>query len=166
MNKFLIAFVLFVIILIIYTLSTWNVSTNEDYLYGFWTAEDDEFCEESGIDAMLLFIGEPTTGWSSTTRQCYLVIMSDKCNTGLCITYSPSWSGPSITKYRIHAKAEFDNNEELWPEDITIDVDMRNGTMLIHSGDTTYARLTKQHDTTNSCRYMDKCTVDEMVGSL
>lgn len=151
-----------VVLIIFYIITTWNTGVNEDYLYGSWLADDDEFCDESDIASMQLFIGESSGGWLSKERSCYIVIMNDICNQGLTLTYRPGWSGPSVGKYRIDARVEFDS-DDIWPEDVTIDVNMTNGTMCIHNDETVYARLLKQHDVTNSCRALDKLDASEAI---
>jgi hypothetical protein len=146
---------LFVLIIILYIFFTWNVKANEDYLYGYWMADDDEFCDISDITSMSLFIGEPTVSWSGAVeRNCYLVITDDICNQGLTIKYRSGWAGPTLSKYNINAKVEFEI-DDIWPDNINISIDIRNGTMVIRSGDMVYARLTKQHDITNTCRAME-----------
>jgi len=140
--------ILVIIILLFYKLATWNSSSYEDYLYGFWTAEDDEFCESSEIDSMLVFIGEDEVGWRHTTRTCYIVIMDNMANQGFTIKYKPGWSGIGIGKYKVNATVEFDD-EDLWGDNVCVEVDIRTGTMKIYDDTTIYAKLTKQHDTTN-----------------
>lgn len=143
-----------IIIILLYVFSTWNTSANENYLYGFWVADGDDFCEESEIDSMLVFIGEPEPGWFSTTRTCYIIIMNDLCAQGFTLNYSTGWAGIGVGKYRINAKVKFDD-EDIWPDKVHIDVDMRDGTMKIHSDGVIYARLNKQHDTTNLARQFE-----------
>lgn len=142
---------LIIVIVIIYTLLTWHTCTYEDYLYGFWTAHGDKFCESSSIDSMLLFIGEADKSWNTTTRTCYLIITDDLCNQGLTLTYKPGWASVGLPKYRLTARPAFDSSD-LWTDTVFIDVDMRDGTMLIHNDNIVYAKLTKQHDTTNAAR--------------
>lgn len=155
MHVYLIAICVIITFIIIYNLFVWNTSAYEDYLYGFWVAEGDEFCEQSEIDSMLLFIGEPENGYFSKSRTCYLIIMTDMCNQGLTITYRSGWAGIGVGRYRINATAKFDE-EQIWDDDITITVDMRDGTLKIKNNDgTVYAVLNKQHDTTNIARSME-----------
>lgn len=136
------------IICIIYVLSVWNRSAYEDYLYGFWVA-DEEFCEKSEATSMLLFLGEKDSSILENTRPGYLVITDDMCNQGMTLKYSSGWAfigRPSI--YTIVAHVEFDQ-EQIWPEEVTIEVDMTKGTLLICSDDTVFAQMTKSHDITN-----------------
>lgn len=158
---YVIAFVIFIIIIVIYVICTWNTSLNEDYLYGYWTADDDEFCDISDIDSMMLFIGKPSASTISSTRErlCYLIIADDIYNGGITLTYTPGWSALSVSKYRIRANVTFDETYAIWPEYVNIDVDIRNGTLTIHNDETIYARLHKQHEITNSCVRLD-CEAD------
>jgi len=149
------AFVIFIILILSYCLCTWNTKTNEDYLYGCWLADDDEFCDESDIKSMMLFIGKRDDG----ERLCHLVVMDDICNQGFTIRYTPGWSSINLGKYRIKAKARFDEFP-IWPEDLIIDIDIRQGTMVIHSDEIVYARLNKQHEITNSCQRLDEVSAD------
>lgn len=141
-----------VIVILLYYLATWNACANEDYLYGFWAADGDEFCERADIESMLLFVGEPDRGWISVSRTCYVVIMNDISNQGLVLEYKKGWAGPGISSYCIDATATFDG-EQIWDENVKIQVDMRIGELKITGQDgTVYAILHKQHDTTNIAR--------------
>ncbi len=141
-----------VVIILILVSAKWNTATFEDYLYGFWLAEDDEFCAESDIKGMLLFIGEPT-GWFSTTRVCYLVIMDGLCNQSFTMNYWSGWAGIGIGKYTISSALTFDN-ESVWPERVNMSIDMSSGLLKVYAGDTLYAKLVKQHDTTNIAKQL------------
>ncbi|QYB17455.1 hypothetical protein PV-S19_0091 [Pacmanvirus S19] len=162
MESYLIAIIIVVIIFILYNIVTWNVNSYEDYIYGFWVAEDDEFCEDSEIDSMLLFIGKHEDSWCSRQRTCYLIIMNNICAQGLKIDYKTGWSGIGIGKYKIKCGVEFDD-EQIWDENVEIIVDMLSGTMKIIGYDgTLYAKLNKQHDVSNLAEVMeDSAMVDE-----
>ncbi len=151
-----------VVILLILVSAKWNTSTFENYLYGFWLAEDDDFCAESGIKGMMLFIGEPT-GRLSTSRVCYLVITDGLCNQSLTMDYWSSWAGIGIGKYTISPSLTFDD-ENVWPEKVDITVDMCSGLLRIYAGDTLYAKLVKQHDITNVAKQLAAAKLIE--GSL
>lgn len=148
-------YILIIVLIILYVFATWNISANEDYLYGFWVAENDEFCQNSEIDSMMLFIGEPDKGWIKSSRNCYLIIMNDICNQGLTLTYMRGWAGPGIGKYNISARAEFDT-EQIWDDNVNLSIDIRNGTLIITGReDTIYAKLVKMHDTTNLAKTLE-----------
>ncbi len=67
--------------------------------------------------------------------------------------YYPGWSGLSTEKYTVNAGVEFDE-EPIWPDNITVSIDVYSGTLTVYSGDTLYARLNKQHDITNVARLL------------
>jgi hypothetical protein len=155
MTNVYIALVLIIVILIIYNLANWNTGEYEDYFYGCWVAEDDEFCESADIESMMMFIGESENkGLFARERTCYLIIMNDLANTGLTLSYSPTWGGVGIGKYAVNAKVTFDE-EQLWDEDVLLTVDMREGTLKISSGDMVWAKLNKQHDITNTAKLLE-----------
>lgn len=141
------------IVIITYYAASWNVSYNEYYLYGFWVADNDEFCTDSEIESMLLYVGESDRKGGKTTRLCYIIIMNNICQQGLTLSYTPSWSNfiTGLNSYTINAKVEFDE-EDIWPEFVNIDINLLNGSMKIHHDGTIYAKLVKQNETTNRCR--------------
>lgn len=161
MKIYLITIIIVVIILLIYAAACAHTA-DEEYLYGFWVADDDEFCEESEIDGMMVFIGEPNRGWFTTERCCYIVIMNDLCSQGFSINYSPPWPGLCGGEYTITASVTFDE-ETIWPESVKITVNMQNGTLKVHSGDTIYAKLTKQHETTNVARRVGESKILDFI---
>lgn len=146
----LIGIIIIIVISIFYLLSC-NGRNYENYLYGHWCADDDHFCEESGIQSMELFIGEPESGWLTQTRPCYLIIMNDMCNQALTLTYRTGWAPAVLSKYKIRCKVEFDS-EQIWPDHVDILVDMKTGKMKIYNDDTVYAKLTKNNELTNMSR--------------
>jgi hypothetical protein len=157
----LIAIIIVVIVLLMFIASQSRVA-DEDYLYGFWVADDDEFCAESEIDSMMLFIGEPDKGWFSNDRQCYIVIMNDLCSQSMTINYSPPWPGIGGCEYTISANVKFDE-EDIWPESVKMTVNMQSGTLKVYSGDTIYAKLTKQHETTNVARRLSDSKLIDII---
>jgi hypothetical protein len=139
-----IAVLVFLLLLIIY------INTSDDYLYGFWLAEGDEFCEKAEIESIMLFIGS-ATGRIWRERRAYLIIMNDMANDALTISYTkPMFGG----KFTITATPTFDE-EQIWPDTVQIDVDSHSGTMKIYSGDRVYAKLYKQHETTNTAKLLE-----------
>ncbi len=150
MPQYAYAIALVIVIFVVYGLASWNTSTYDDYLYGFWVAEGDEFCQNAEIESIMVFMGEAENGLRSRTRTCYIIIMNDMCNQGFTLTYVPGWAGPGIGKYQITADVTFEE-EQIWTDKVNINVDMKTGTMEITSADSdvVYARLSKQNDTTN-----------------
>jgi hypothetical protein len=148
-------YVLIVVILVVlYKLATWNVSSQEEYMYGFWTAEGDDFCEESEIDAMMVMIGTAEPTWWSVQRTCHIIIMNDISNQGFTLKYHTGWAGIGVSKYRVHCEVEFED-EQIWPENVVLEIDMQRGTLCVWNGDVMYARLNKQHEITNCCLAAD-----------
>lgn len=151
-NKFMyILIAAFVIFVIIYLITHYNTSTYEDYLYGFWVAEDDAFCDDAEIDSLLLFIGRREDG----VRNCYIVVTPDISNQPFTLTHSNSMAGPGVSTYKINAEAKFEE-DQLWDDNVTIECNMVDGTMRVYSGDTLYVRATKHHDITNISNYLDE----------
>ena len=150
-NNIIGAGIIFIIILIIYQVSTWNTSSNEDYLYGCWIADNDEFCKESGVESIMMFIGEPE-GFATVTRICHIVIMNDVTNQGFTMTYRRGWSGPTIRDYYFRADITFED-EQIWPKNLHVCSSMLDGTLTIcDDDDVIYVKLQKQHDISNGCK--------------
>lgn len=146
----------FILIVVIYVIAHWNTGVQEDYLYGFWVAEGDAFCEEAEIDSLLMYLGEYKNG----SRECYIVIMDDVTNQAFKLTYSRSASGPGVSTYRVRALAEFDETD-IWGDGdgktyVDVAVDMRDGTIRITNGDKLLVRARKQHEVTEAAKYLDE----------
>lgn len=164
--------IVLVLIIIFYVAFTWNVPTYEKYLYGFWVAEGDTFCEEAEIESMLVFVGTGTNSWSgSISRNCYIIIMDNLANQGFTMTYRSGWSGTGIGKYSVRAEVKFDE-EQLWTGDddsttcdVIVTIDVIAGTLKIRgtgkNSKVVYAKLHKQHDTTNMASLLEEEEVDE-----
>lgn len=155
------AVIIAVCVVIVLIIASWvNTYAYEDYLYGFWLADGDEFCELSDIESMLVFIGPPTGYWYKE-RSCYIIIMNDLCNQGFTLTYRPAWARLGLGKYSVCADVVFDD-EKIWDDNVKIIVDVTDGTLKILShDDTLYAALHKQHDTTNIARQMESVELAE-----
>ena len=153
------AVIILVVILIIFltTLTSLNVCKYEDYLYGFWVAEDDDFTDDSEISSMMFFVGR-SEGWFKKTRQCYLVIMNDICAQGVTLKYRRGWASPVFGKYRIYCSATCDVTP-IWPFEVTIDIDTAAGSMKIHNKGVLLARLHKNHEITNSAAAAEKAAL-------
>lgn len=127
---------------------------NEDYLYGCWTAADNEFTDAAEIDSAMLFIGKPSVGYFSTHRLGYIVLTPDMYNGGIELKYS-NFSIPYVgAEYSIRASVTFDE-EPIWDPEVTITVNILKGTLKIHNGDTVFMRLSKQHDITNTAEILE-----------
>lgn len=137
------------IIVVILTAWYWsNWHSHSAYLYGFWTADGDAFCEESGVDTMMLFIGENGAGGCRTS---YLVITPDSCNQGMELyTRGVWWCFGDSYVWRTRVVCD---DVPIWPEYVNITVSKADGTLRIVDDDgVLYASLTKQNDITNTAR--------------
>lgn len=151
----LFAVIIVIVLIILYNIINWNTRSYEDYLYGCWIAEGDDFCMDAEIDSMMIFIGEPERkGFLSTVRNCYLIIMTDMANDSFTLQYKPQWGGVGVGKYSVRANVCFDE-DQLWDEEVTLTIDIRKGTLKIRNGDMVYARLNKQHDITNTAKLLE-----------
>jgi hypothetical protein len=151
-NKYILAAIIIVIIVIFWNIATVNTSNYEDYLYGLWVG-DDNFCEEADIQSILVFIGEPESCLSGMERNGYVIIQyddNDVYNQGFTMNYSRDWAGPGVPKYTICADIDFDE-EQMWTEDgrVKITTDMKTGVMRIHYDGQLYAKLYKDNTVSN-----------------
>lgn len=165
-SNYVTAIICVCVLVVLYVLAIYNQSAYEQYLTGFWSAENDEFCDDSGIESMLLYVGSPT-GWTSATRRCYLIITDDICNQLVTMSYRRGWSGIGISKYNIAATLDFqdddsDKSDPVMPPRVSVCVNMLDGTLEIRDNEKVYARLHKQHDITNLTSRM-KSSSDEPV---
>jgi hypothetical protein len=123
-------------------------------------AEDDAFCKKADIDSMMLFIGEPLEPpcfGRSITRPGYLLVTDNVYNGSLKMTYSKGWAGPYIGTYTVDILTAFDDDECLWPEKLTMTVNMLNGSMIIKDKDCkVWAKLTKNNEMSVMCSELKK----------
>ena len=76
----------FVVMMITFVVFDTRVNEYEDFMYGMWVADED-FCRESGVDSMLMFIGEEDTSFLSTQRNGHILISDDYSNQGFTMKY-------------------------------------------------------------------------------
>lgn len=146
--------ILIICIVLIYFVRTnlYNVhsQTYEDFMYGYWVA-DDGFCETAEISSMMLFIGDPIK-WTKgkLQRNAYLVINNDVTNQPIKIQYTIPSTGYStkLKKYNVKSHILFEEEIDI-PSDVTLEFDIPNGKLRIHDGENLYALLFK--DTEISC---------------
>lgn len=134
--------VVLVVVLIIYLFARFNTSAYDDYLTGYWVGDPD-FCEDADIDSMLVWIGPPTSGWFSQTRDCYIVMTPDRTNQPFTMSHSKGWASPFTNKYCVKAKVELED-DKFMPEDVEFDLDVHRGLLRIRDSETVYAKLYKQ----------------------
>jgi hypothetical protein len=148
-GRYLIA-VAVIIVIIVYYLATLNVDTYEQYMYGLWTADDD-FCADACISSMLLFIGEPCSGWTSVTRPCYLIIADNITSQLFDMQYRTGWGGMVVGTYTVTATVKFENSDAFGVGDKPVEFvfDMPRGVLTIRDDDRIYGKLYKQNDISN-----------------
>lgn len=132
-------------IICVFVIILCSTCVQRDYLYGFWTSDD---CEENDAESIMLFIGEPD-GMLWVTRPCYLIIMDDICSQGFEMKYRQPLLGIYSTDFC--AQVKFDDSP-IWPEDVEMSVDMRDGSLRVHADGVLYARLHRQNDITSATR--------------
>lgn len=127
----------------------WNCCRGdyEKYLEGMWRG-DDEFCAESGVSSMLLYIGAPTSKWGKVTRDGYLVINNDICNQAIKLSYRrPHLGFDKLGIYKPCVHMTYDETAVM-PADVTMHVDMVNGCLKIYEGKQMYGVFYKDHELT------------------
>ncbi len=146
------AAILIVVILILMQLSAGN-QLREDFLTGYWVADNTYFCDDSGIDTMMLYIGEQK-GFISSSRECYLIITPDDiANDNFTMSYwrSISWSNYTVNYNTVHICSK--NEDFIWNgKKIKLQFDVISGRLTLKDAETCelLADLTKQNDLTNS----------------
>jgi hypothetical protein len=132
---------------------------DDDCIGGFYTADGTQFCTESEIASMMIFIGPAQRSVTGTRRQCYLVIVMDegKLIDGFTLEYRRGLVRALNHGGKFNAAVKFDD-AQLWPEDVVVDVDHKRGTFKVFAagdavgdaaGDVLYAEVFKNHDITN-----------------
>ncbi len=134
-----------VCLILMYKWSTYNTSTHENYLEGFWIADGDDFCEQAEIDSMLIYFGpsKPADG-KRVKRECYVVITPDIENQAFTMSYKPTYASPALGSYELDCQIDFEE-DALWDEKVKVAFDMRTGYLRIYSGETKWARVHKEH---------------------
>jgi hypothetical protein len=142
------ALIVILIIISIFLLSAHHNSIYEKYIGGFWIA-DDEFCKDSKIDSMMIFIDESKKSLFKQKRICHIVILDDLCNQEFEMTYN-RWRLPHCIgdEYEFKFDAEFDD-EKIWEGPLKLSLNINKGTIIIKNNEKIYASLFKQHDITN-----------------
>jgi len=134
-----IAVIIVVVIIFIYFLQKYY--DREAYLFGFWGAQDDEFCREGNIKSMMLFIDEVGPGWFTLERNCCLVIVTDDIYVGNFVMSYGRFSPGCVT-------VKFED-DPIWPDRLKMDVNISTGLLKIYNDENIFAILTKNHVITN-----------------
>lgn len=169
-NQYIIASIVLVVILIIMYNAYTIKSAADNLLEGMWVASE-EFCNESEIDGMFIYIGPPDS--SKWERKAYLIMHADNAvitNKKLLINYSNGsifdYFNPLISGLdfygSISIKEDKDDDEldgiseageiplsEIMPSDMEVELDMTTGKMIWAADDTIYARLFKDNIATD-----------------
>lgn len=154
--------IVIVVVILTYYLFNLHTGQQEDFMYGMWKG-DSNFCEDSEVSSMLLFIGEPeSNGWWGTARTCCLVINNDVCNQKMTLKYNKPWltnvhPPTSISKYKIHANAEYEE-EDVMPEQLVLEFDMPKCQLRIHDNEKMYGIFYKDGEITNTAKKMKLAT--------
>lgn len=137
------AIVFVLILLYCYTVN------NDDYIEGFWVADNDAFTDRAGIKSMMVYIGKDSgTEWLRTARECYVVINDNVANEAFTMRYWRSWN-MRPRQYEIRPDLQFDGVAAIWPDAAEWKFDVKNGTLKIMDSTTIYAELYKNHDITD-----------------
>jgi hypothetical protein len=134
------------LLVVLYIFFCTNVAEYENYLEGFWLAEQDDFCEGVDVDSILIYFGPATVSKTGVyRREGHLVMTPEVENQGFTIEYRRGWGGPTVGPYKIHATVKFEE-EQVWDDNVCITWDMRSGYLSVTNRDTKFARVHKQHN--------------------
>lgn len=142
----------FILIIVLFVGFDNRVNEYEDYIGGLWVA-DEEFCNKSGVDSIMMFIGPPSTSLFSTERNCHILINNDYSNQGFTLKYRKNTiiGLPTVHHdYLITAETAFEE-EPIMPESVDINISMMHNMMRIYDDETIYGIFYKDHETTDLC---------------
>lgn len=125
--------------------STYNQKMYEDYLEGFWIAEQDEFCKESGIASMMIYFGQADKKGGKQSRECYVVMLPDVEAQPFTLTYTCGRAPPRVGPYEITADCTFEE-KNIWADKVNVAFDVRTGYLSVYADGTRYARVHKAHE--------------------
>jgi len=160
--RILLAIVVVLIVLVV--VAAPRVRDCERYLTGFWSG-DPAFLKESGLSEMFIYIAPREKADGRWRRQGYLVMTDDEgkmiSKQGLELSWASTmkrWS--SVVKshfsrraqetYRVpHVDIVFDD-EDIMPEQLSLGLNMTDGTLALHSDEKLYAFFIKDNETSLS----------------
>jgi hypothetical protein len=156
--------IIIILLILLVTLVTTNhckqTAHVDEYLQGLWIADED-FCNDSEIDGMLIYIGPETEGY----RRAYLImyqnnaiIAEKKIHMHLSSYIPKAWFASDIY-YNIHIKdadvSELDDDNaqsvseiklsSIMPNQMNLTLNLANGCMTWESDETVYAKLYKDN---------------------
>lgn len=118
-------------IITIYLYNRYTIaSLKREMLAGFWVV-DDTFKESSGIDEMIFWFG-PEKGSSISGYIVLVVDGKEEYNDTVKMTYKGG---------TIHFNKVIHNI----PQNLSVDIDIASGRMLLSNGDTLYAKLYRKN---------------------
>lgn len=139
-----------IVVIVLLLFMGWNCCRGdyEKYLEGMWRGDDD-FCAESGVSSMLMYIGAASSRYGKVTRDGYLIINNDVCNQAIKMTYRRPYVGFwKLGVYQPTVNMTYDETAVM-PEKVTFHVDMINGCLKIYQGKQMYGVFYKDHELTN-----------------
>jgi hypothetical protein len=130
MKSHIIAIIVVVVILLIFCLSRINKNIGEEFIYGFWKA-DESFAATAEVKDMMMSIGRYKGG-----RNCHFVVVGDDdevISQEFHMTYSRGFM-PLLTPNRQIFYATITGGlEEIWETDrVIFDVDVARGVMRVY----------------------------------
>jgi hypothetical protein len=130
MGKYIGLLILLLIIIVLY----WRKSAKEQFMYGFWSA-DDEFLRKSDLSDMHLFI--------APDKKAFLV-MTDKNGDFI----SNQIININTSLFTNTASISYDDKTfDAIPGRVKLDIDSSKGTMLLYDGSKVYGCLIKDNKT-------------------
>lgn len=135
-NDIIFGIISVVLLLCLYYYVRTEQSFNEDFLFGSWDS-DMSFNENAGIKQMKLFIGD-SKGFITKTRDCYLHMDANDGNiTSQVVKMKCSSSSllPNINIQKYKINLEFEEEDNVIPDNLIMEVDSRNGLLKLYDND-------------------------------
>lgn len=142
----------FVLIVVAFVAFDSRINEYEDFMYGLWIADED-FCRESGVESILMFIGPEDTGFLTTTRKGHIIINDDYSNQGFTMKYrkgSIIGLPTSHHDYNISVETEFEE-DNIMSERVQFELSMKHNRLRIHDDKQLFGIFYKDHETTEVC---------------
>lgn len=143
MNKLLIFSFIIIIILILIIIYNYHYFYN-NFIEGAWLADDD-FCELSGIDGMIIYFGD-----GNKNKKCYMIIYIDDniIHKNFRVKFNDLYNKVSLEEYSNNSN-DFDDMEpslaDLMPLNLFCKLNITDGKMIWYDDEATYAELYKDN---------------------
>lgn len=157
-----------VVVIVLIAIASPRVQNYEQFLSGFWSG-DPTFLQEAGLSELYLYIAPCERAGGRWCRQGYLVMVDTTggfvSNQGVEICYSalPGRWGSALkshfsaggqAKYKIkNAELVFDDRAVM-PEDLSLDLNVTEGTLSLYDDTKLYAFLVKDNETSLAANAM------------